>query len=78
MSKSSAYSHQIGSNSALPVTISSVRVIGANNTRRAFLDRIFAPLLSANRDAPYTLTEALQEVGTAADKLRRFGRTTGT
>lgn len=65
---------QIGSNSSLPVTVSSIRVIGVNHTRRAFLDRILDPLLSANRDAPYTLAEALQEVGTAADKLRRFGR----
>ncbi|KAL5315312.1 hypothetical protein ACEPPN_016179 [Leptodophora sp. 'Broadleaf-Isolate-01'] len=63
---------QIGSNSSLPVTVSSIRVIGVNHTRRAFLDRIFDPLLSANRDAPYTLGEALQEVGSAADKLRRF------
>lgn len=64
---------QIGSNSSLPVTVSSIRVIGLNHTRRSFLDRIFDPLISANRGAPYTLAEALQEVSTAADKLRRFG-----
>ena len=30
-------------------------------------------MLSANRDSPYTLSEALNEVGSVADKLRRFG-----
>ncbi|PBP19821.1 mitochondrial outer membrane protein, partial [Diplocarpon rosae] len=62
----------IGSNSSLPVTVSSICVIGAAHTRRSFLDGIFNPILSANKDAPYTLSEALQEVGTAADRLRRF------
>ncbi|CZR66304.1 probable SAM50 Sorting and Assembly Machinery (SAM) complex subunit [Phialocephala subalpina] len=62
----------IGSNSSLPVTISSIRLIGAEHTRRSFLDRIFNPILSANKDKAYTLQEALQEVGSAADKLRRF------
>jgi outer membrane protein insertion porin family len=64
---------QIGSNSTLPVTISSIRLIGGTHTRRSFLDRIFNPLLSANRDKPYTLGEALNEVSSAAEKLRRFG-----
>lgn len=74
-SKGAHFQHQqIGDNATLPVTVSSIRVIGPNHTRRSFLDRIFNPLLSANRDAPYTLAEALQEVGTAADKLQRFGR----
>ncbi|XMA10223.1 hypothetical protein WAI453_003014 [Rhynchosporium graminicola] len=62
----------IGSNSSLPVTVSSIRVVGADYTRRSFLDTIFNPLLSANKDAPYTLGEALQEVGSAVDKLRQF------
>ncbi|OBT59711.1 hypothetical protein VE04_00056 [Pseudogymnoascus sp. 24MN13] len=62
----------ISSNSTLPVTISSIRVIGATNTRKSFLDRLFAPILSANNDRPYTLQEALQLAGTSADKLRRF------
>ncbi|TVY55073.1 SAM50-like protein SPAC17C9.06 [Lachnellula cervina] len=64
----------IASNSTLPVTISSIRLIGqgSQHTRRSFLDRLFNPILSANRDAPYTLSEALQEAGSAADKLRRF------
>jgi outer membrane protein insertion porin family len=64
---------QIGINSTLPVTISSIRVIGAAHTRRSFLDRLFNPLLSANRDRPYTFAEALNEVGSVATKLQRFG-----
>ena len=60
------------SNSTLPCTISSVRVVNAPNTRRSFLESIFAPLLKANNDRPYTLAEALQQVDIAAGKLRRF------
>lgn len=60
-------------NSTLPVTISSVRILHANRTRRSFLEGVVNPLLSANRDESYTLEEALKEVGTAADKLNRFG-----
>jgi hypothetical protein len=64
---------KIGNNSTLPVTISSIRLIGAKNTRRHFLDRLFDPLISTNKDRPYTLVEALNEVGSVADKLRKFG-----
>ncbi|EFQ88473.1 hypothetical protein CFE70_009853 [Pyrenophora teres f. teres 0-1] len=60
-------------NTSLPVTISSVRVLHANRTRRSFLERVVNPLLSANRTEPYTLEDALKEVGEAADKLNRFG-----
>ncbi|CAO2647864.1 Nn.00g087860.m01.CDS01 [Neocucurbitaria sp. VM-36] len=63
----------IGDNTSLPVTISSVRILHANRTRRTFLERVVNPLLSANRDEPYTLEEALKEVGDATDKLNRFG-----
>jgi len=31
------------------------------------------PLLSTHRDEPYTLEEALTEVGNATEKLNRFG-----
>jgi outer membrane protein insertion porin family len=34
---------------------------------------LFNPILSLNRKQPYTLSEALQEIGAATDKLRRFG-----
>jgi outer membrane protein insertion porin family len=50
-----------------------VHVIHANRTRRGFLERVVNPILSANRSEQYTLEEALKEVGTAADKLNRFG-----
>ncbi|KAF2231605.1 hypothetical protein EV356DRAFT_569349 [Viridothelium virens] len=63
----------IGSNSTLPVTISSVRVLGATHTRRGFLERIFNPILSINKSEPYTLNEAIAEIASSADKLDRFG-----
>ncbi|KAI4619670.1 hypothetical protein J4E83_005525 [Alternaria metachromatica] len=63
----------IEDNSSLPVTISSVRILHANRTRRSFLERVVDPLLSANRDQPYTLEDAIKEVGEATDKLNRFG-----
>ncbi|KAF2133174.1 mitochondrial outer membrane protein-like protein [Dothidotthia symphoricarpi CBS 119687] len=63
----------IDDNTGLPVTISSVRVLHANRTRRGFLERVVNPLLSAQRDEPYTLEAALKEVGHATDKLNRFG-----
>jgi outer membrane protein insertion porin family len=70
-----AKNKQISNNSTLPVTISSIRLIttDAQHTRRSFLDGLFKPILSANRDRPYTLAEAIQEAGNAAEKLRRFG-----
>ena len=63
---------QIGVNSTKPVTISSVRLVGAPHTRTAFLERIFNPILSHNRDSSYTLQEALSEIGGAVDKLDRL------
>lgn len=63
----------IDQNSTLPTTISSITVVGAPNTRRGFLERIFKPLLSANRDRPYTQAEVVREVAITADKLSRLG-----
>ncbi|KAI9661022.1 MAG: hypothetical protein M1821_009349 [Bathelium mastoideum] len=63
----------ISSNSTLPVTISSVSVLGAPHTRRGFLERIFNPILSINKSQPYTLDEAIAEIGNTAGKLDRFG-----
>jgi len=62
----------ISVNATKPVTISSVRVLGATHTRRGFLERLFHPVLSHNRDGPYTLQEALSEVSGAVDKLNRL------
>lgn len=63
----------IEANTTLPCTISSVRVLGAVNTRPGFLKRIIDPILSANKDRPYTLSEAIRETQYAADKLHRHG-----
>ncbi|KAF2863715.1 hypothetical protein K470DRAFT_254610 [Piedraia hortae CBS 480.64] len=58
-------------NSTKPVHISSVRVVGATNTRNDFLQPIFRNLVSS--DAPsFTLKEALGEVSRAVDKLARL------
>ncbi|MCJ1310761.1 hypothetical protein MMC25_004428 [Agyrium rufum] len=62
----------IGNNSTLPCTISSIRVLNANNTRKGFLQRVFDPILSSNQDRPYTLAEAIREVSIGADKLHAF------
>jgi len=63
----------IDQNSTLPTTISSITVLGAPNTRRGFLARIFNPLLSVNRDRPYTQSEVVREVAASAKKLNQFG-----
>lgn len=62
----------IDENSTLPTTVSSVTVIGAPNTRHSFLKRIVDPLLSANRDRPYTQSELVKEASVAASKLSKF------
>lgn len=65
--------YQLDQNSTLPCAISSVQVLSAPHTRRSFLERIVNPLLSENKDRPYTLSEALREISATADKLGRFG-----
>ncbi|EEH39010.2 outer membrane protein [Paracoccidioides lutzii Pb01] len=62
----------IEQNSTLPCTISSVQVIHANCTRRGFLETVLSSLLSSNRDRPYTLSEALQQISICTNKLNRF------
>lgn len=64
----------IAENSTLPTTVSSVVVEGAPNTRHSFLKGIVNPLLSANRDRPYTQSELVREASKAANTLSRFGR----
>lgn len=66
----------VDENSTLPTTVSSVTILGAPNTRHGFLKRIVDPLLSANRDRPYTQAELVREVSHAADRLARFGAST--
>ncbi|EAW20442.1 SAM complex subunit SAM50 [Aspergillus fischeri NRRL 181] len=62
----------IDQNSTLPCAISSVQVLNATHTRRRFLQSIFDPLLSVNQSRPYTLSEALREISSRADKLGKF------
>lgn len=64
----------IGLNSTRPISISSVRVLHAYNTRHDFLARIINPILSQNRKdgGLYTLREALETIGGAVDKLNRL------
>lgn len=64
----------IDQNSTLPTTVSSVTVLGAPNIRRGFLKRVVDPLLSANRDRPYTQSEVVREAASTAEKLRQFGQ----
>lgn len=63
---------QIEDNSTLPVTVSAIRVLNAPNTRHSFLSRIFDPILSINRDRPYTLSEALHRISVGVNQLHRF------
>ena len=63
---------QADSNSTLPCTVNSVRILHAPNTRKDFLQHVVAPLLKANNDRTYTLSETLQLAHDAAQKLRKF------
>jgi outer membrane protein insertion porin family len=58
----------------MPMTINELRIHGASNTRRGFLDPLFQPLLAGNRDAPSTIGEvmaSLQVVNAKLGGLRR-------
>lgn len=65
----------IDQNSTLPTTVASVTVLGAPNTRHGFLKRLINPLLTANRDRPYTQSELIHELSQTAQKLRKLGMT---
>ena len=64
----------IDKNSTLATTVSSVTILGAPNTRHGFLKRVVDPLLSANRDRPYTQSEVVREAAATGEKLRQFGK----
>ncbi|KAI8628378.1 outer membrane protein, OMP85 family [Xylariaceae sp. FL1651] len=59
-------------NQTLPVTLSSIQIHGAKNTRKSFLNPIFQPLIEESRNVNYTLADLLNEVGGAVAKLQRF------
>ncbi|POS84688.1 hypothetical protein EPUL_003146 [Erysiphe pulchra] len=63
----------VATNSTLPVHISSIRVLGGAHTRQSFLDRLLHPIVKEKKNITLTLSEALQEAHTVADKLSRFG-----
>ncbi|KAK6189401.1 Ubiquitin-conjugating enzyme E2 6 [Pestalotiopsis sp. IQ-011] len=59
-------------NGTLPVTVSSVQVYGAKNTRNSFLDPLFRPLVHAGANSGFTLAEMLEEIGQVVGKLQKF------
>ncbi|KAJ8110186.1 hypothetical protein ONZ43_g5940 [Nemania bipapillata] len=60
-------------NQTLPVTLSSINIHGAKNTRRSFLDPLLQPLVEDSRNVNYTLGDLLNEVGGSIAKLQKFG-----
>ncbi|KAI0872414.1 outer membrane protein, OMP85 family [Hypoxylon argillaceum] len=59
-------------NQTLPVTLSSIQIHGAKNTRRSFLDPLLQPLVGDSRNVGYTLADLLNEVGASILKLQKF------
>ncbi|KAI0503135.1 outer membrane protein, OMP85 family [Xylaria bambusicola] len=59
-------------NQTLPVTLSSIQIHGAKNTRKSFLNPLFQPLVEDSRNVNYTLSDLLNEVGGAVSKLQKF------
>lgn len=52
-----------------PMTIHQIRVHGATNTRRGFLDPLFDPLVASHPDAPSTIGEVMGKLQIANAKL---------
>ncbi|KAK6079456.1 surface antigen [Seiridium cupressi] len=59
-------------NGTLPVSVSSVQVHGAKNTRKSFLNPLFQPLVEGSRSTGYSLAEMLEEIGQVVGKLQKF------
>ncbi|CCJ28547.1 unnamed protein product, partial [Pneumocystis jirovecii] len=57
-------------NSTLPVNISSIRVIGANNVRQSFLKKILFP--TNDNESEKTLSSALLSIQNTASRLEKF------
>ncbi|KAI0204479.1 outer membrane protein [Astrocystis sublimbata] len=62
----------LSQNQTLPVTVSSIQIHGAKNTRKSFLDPLFQPLVENSQDAHYTLADLLKEVGSTVTTLDKF------
>ncbi|KAK7220787.1 hypothetical protein V2G26_008790 [Clonostachys chloroleuca] len=54
---------------SIPMTINELRVHGATNTRRSFLDPVLAPLVSKDPESPSTLGEVVAGLQIASAKL---------
>ncbi|KAI0477160.1 outer membrane protein, OMP85 family [Xylariaceae sp. FL0804] len=62
----------LSSNQTLPVTLSSIQIHGAKNTRKSFLDPLFQPLVEESQKTDYTLAALLDQVGVAVQKMQKF------
>ncbi|KAI1276924.1 outer membrane protein, OMP85 family [Xylaria sp. FL0933] len=62
----------LSNNQTLPVTLSSIHIHGAKNTRKSFLNPLFQPLVEDSRNVNYTLSDLLSEVGGAVSRLQKF------
>ncbi|KAI0390101.1 outer membrane protein, OMP85 family [Xylariaceae sp. FL0594] len=65
-------SQLLSNNQTLPVTLASIKIHGAKNTRKSFLDPLFRPLVEDSRNVTYTLADLLNEVGGTVQKLQGF------
>ncbi|KAI1076895.1 outer membrane protein, OMP85 family [Whalleya microplaca] len=59
-------------NQTLPITLSSVQIHGARNTRKSFLDPLFQPLVADSRNENYTMADMLGQMSAAVEKLQKF------
>ncbi|KAI1341335.1 outer membrane protein, OMP85 family [Xylariaceae sp. FL0016] len=59
-------------NQTLPVTLSSIEVHGAKNTRKSFLNPLFKPLLDDSLRSDYTMADMLNQAGQAVEKMQKF------
>lgn len=54
---------------AMPMTVNEVNILGGNNIRRRFLNPIVQPLLADQPGAPSTVGEVLAKLQEASGKL---------
>ena len=53
----------------MPMTVNEIRVHGASNTRRGFLDPLFHPLVAGQPDSPSTIGEVMGKFQIASAKI---------
>ena len=53
----------------MPMTIHEIRVHGATNTRRTFLDPLLRPLVADGQDSPSTVGEVMTKLQVLSAKL---------